>query len=106
MSLYQQTCKHFFHHVFFLIPVHEGTNTIQMTFRTRKLISGFLITIISLLCIAVLYIFTRMEKRPVIVEKTLAFGSTAARYALLLTFAGAVLVAYVIPIFWQLFMWK
>ena len=101
-----RTTPETFHNFFFLIPVHKGTNTIQMSFRTRKLISGFIITIISLLCIAVLYIFTGMEKRPVIVDKALTFGSTAARYLLILTFAGAVIVVYVIPIFWQLFMWR
>ena len=101
----QRTFPADFFHVFYLIPVKEGMNSIHFSYFPRKLKAGLLITVLSFIAFTILHIALKKEKDVRVFERCFQIVYPLSCYGLLAAFSVAMIITYIIPVLYQLIVW-
>ena len=94
-----------FFNVFYLVPVKEGKNSIHFSFLPRKLKSGLLITLLSIFCLIILHLLLKNKSRFQMGERIFQIAGRLSYFGLLASFTVAMVIAYIIPVTYQLIAW-
>ncbi len=94
-----------FFDVFFLIPVDKGKNEINLSFFPRKIKSGIIISLISILCLLLSDLIIKIAPMHICLDKCLSLLCKISCIAIYAAFTVALIIVYIVPVIYQLIMW-